>query len=80
VSGHNSTYLWWPRLPRDHVAITIGFDPDWLRRYYDDVQRVGTVHNSQRVHNYDWGDPICVARGLRVTPEKLRRLVKSFEA
>ncbi|HYZ93091.1 MAG TPA: glycosyltransferase family 39 protein [Actinomycetota bacterium] len=80
VSGHNSAYLWWPRLPRDHVAIFVGFDPKWVGRYYRDVRFVGRFRNSEGVKNYDWNAPICVARGPKVTPQELRELVKSFEA
>ncbi len=80
VSGHNSAYLWWPRLPHDHVAITIGFNGDLLRRAYDDIEYVGRFRNAEGIVNYDWDDPIFVARGPKVTQEELRELVKSFEA
>ena len=80
VSGHNSTYLWWPRLPDDHVAITIGFDGSFLEPYYDDIERVGRFRNTEGVQNYDWDAPIHVARGAKVSQEVLRELVKSFQA
>lgn len=80
VSGHNSAYLWWPRLAREHVAIFVGFDPDWVRRYYDDVENAGVFRNSKGVENYDWNDRICIARGPKLSPQELRELVKSFEA
>jgi hypothetical protein len=80
VSGHNSAYLWWPRLPDDHVAITIGFSRADLSPLYRRVVRVGTVRNSEGVKNYDWGDPIHVARGPKVTQEELRERVKNFTA
>ncbi len=80
VSGHNSSYLWWPRIPRDHIAIFVGFDPTWVARYYDDVERAGVFRNSKGVKNYDWDDPICIARGPMLSPQELRERVKSFEA
>jgi hypothetical protein len=80
VSGHNSTYLWWPRLPEDHVAITIGFSGAFLERHYDDVELVGRFRNGEGVENYDWDAPIHIARGSNVSQEQLRELVKSFEA
>ncbi len=80
VSGHNSTYLWWPRLPEDHVAIAAGFGREELEHWYEDVERVGTFRNKEGVFNYDYGDPIHVARGPKVTQEELREFVKSFEA
>jgi 4-amino-4-deoxy-L-arabinose transferase-like glycosyltransferase len=80
VSGHNSAYLWWPELPRDHVAIAIGFDRAVLRGLYEDVERVGTIRNRHGVVNYEWGDPVFVARGPKVTPDDLRARLKNFEA
>lgn len=80
VSGHNSAYLWWPRFPDDHVAITIGFESDTLKRAYADVEFVGRFRNSEGVVNYDWDAPIFVARGPKVSQDELRELVKSFEA
>ena len=80
VSGHNSAYLWWPRIPRDHVAIVVGFARREVQTWYRDVERVGTVRNSLGIRNYDWGAPILVARGPRLTPAELRERIKSFEA
>jgi hypothetical protein len=81
VSGHNSSYLWWPPdIPRDHVAIAVGFSQAELDRLYADVERVGTVTNREGVHGYDWGDPIFVARAPRVSSERIRREIKSFTA
>ena len=80
VSGHNSAYLWWPRLPKDHVAITIGFDDTFLKRAYDEIEFVGRVRNDEGIVNYDWDAPIFIARGPKVSQDELRELVKSFEA
>ena len=80
VSGHNSSYLWWPDIPRDHVAITVGFDRREVKRWYGRARRVGTVTNREGVHGYEWGDPIFVAREPRLTPERLREEVKIFTA
>lgn len=80
VSGHNSSYLWWPEIPDDHVAIVVGFSREELDPLYEDLERVGTVTNREGVHGYDWGDPIFVARDPKVKPEELRRAVKVFTA
>jgi hypothetical protein len=80
VSGHNSAYLWWPKIPADHVAIAVGFERTELARWYGDVRRVGTVRNHEGVRGYDWGDPIFVAREPKVDPIQLRRAVKLFTA
>ncbi len=80
VSGHNSSYLWWPELPRDHVAITIGFDRDRLLDLYQTVERAGTVRNSEGVQNYEWGKPIYIARGPKVSPAELRERIQIFTA
>jgi hypothetical protein len=80
VSGHNSSYLWWPEIPPDHVAITVGFDRAQLERWYTTLEPAGHVTNRERVEGYDWGDPIFIARGPKVTPERLRNEVKQFTA
>lgn len=79
-SGHNSAYLWWPDIPRDHVAIVIGFSRERLLRYYEDVRFIERVRNSEGVRNYEWDKPIHVARGPRITPGELRERIKTFEA
>jgi 4-amino-4-deoxy-L-arabinose transferase-like glycosyltransferase len=80
VSGQNSAYLWWPQLPRNHVAIAVDFNEARLRRYYSDVRRVGTVRNREGVDNYEWGDAIYVVRGPKITPGELRERVRIFTA
>lgn len=80
VSGHNSSYLWWPDVPRDHVAITIGFDRDELLELYEKVERAGTVRNAEGVQNYEWGKPIYITREPKVTPAELREHIRIFTA
>jgi hypothetical protein len=80
VSGHNSSYLWWPDLPDDHVAIAVGFDRERLERLYADVRHVGTVTNREGVHGYDWGDDISIARGPKLSDDQLREALKNFTA
>jgi hypothetical protein len=81
VSGHNSSYLWWPEdIPREHVAIVIGFDRWKMRELYSDVQRVGTVRNDEGVDNYEWGKPIWIGRSPLHPPDELRERVKTFQA
>lgn len=80
VSGHNSSYLWWPRIPRDHIAIVVGIERDRVERAYGNVRRVGTVTNREGVRGYDWGDEIVVAREPKLTPEGLREFFKVFQA
>lgn len=81
VSGHNSSYLWWPNdIPRLHTAIVIGFDRFKVRELYDDVVRVGTVRNDEGVDNYEWGKPIWVARLPNFPEDEIRERVKTFQA
>lgn len=80
VSGHNSSYLWWPELPADHVAIAVGFERRELTRLYGHLERVGTVTNREGVHGYEWGSPIFIARDPKVTPSQLRAALKNFTA
>ena len=80
VSGHNSSFLWWPELPDEHVAIAVGFDRARLQQLYDDVQHVGVVTNREGVHGYDWGDDISICRGPKLSDADLRQALKNFTA
>lgn len=80
VSGHNSAYLWWPEIPRDHVAIAIGLDRSRLERLYASVEEFGVVRNSDGVENYEWGKPIFIGRGPRVSAAELRESIRIFTA
>ncbi len=80
VSGQNSSFLWWPDIDTDHVAIAIGFEEEFLRRLYGDVECVAKVTNEEGVDNYEYGKSICIARQPKVTPVRLRDAVKVFTA
>lgn len=79
-SGHNSAFLWRPRAAPDRVAIAIGFEGAELRRLYTSVERVGTIRNREGVHNYEWGDPVHVARGPKLGWHEEWRRLKVFTA
>jgi hypothetical protein len=80
VGGHNSAYLWWPTIDRDHIAIAIGFDRGRLDDLYADVEQVDNVRNRFGVHNYEWDKPIWVVRDPLVTPAELREEIRIFTA
>jgi hypothetical protein len=79
-SGHNSAYLWRPAASRDRVAITVGIDEARVRELYDGVVPAGTIRNAEGVHNYDWDDPIFVARDPKLSWDDEWRLLKNFTA
>jgi hypothetical protein len=79
-SGHNSAYLWKPHAVRDHIAIAVGFDRIFLERLYRHIHRVGTIRNREGVHGYDWGDPIYVARGPKLSWNEEWKRLKKFTA
>jgi hypothetical protein len=80
VSGHNSSYLWWPKIPADHVAITLGLDGAEVRHLYREAVRIDTVRNRFGVQNYEWGKPIWIARHPKVTVDELREALRNFTA
>lgn len=80
VSGHNSAYLWWPDHPSDHVAVMIGFDTAEIDPLYEDVERVATIRNHAGVDNYEWGKPVYVCRGPKVSWDELRERLRRFTA
>jgi hypothetical protein len=79
-SGHNSAYLWRPPARADRVAIAIGFEGAELRKLYRRVERVRTIRNREGVHNYEWGDPVHVARGPKLPWDEEWRRLKNFTA
>lgn len=62
------------------MAIAIGFDREFLERLYRDVRRVATVTNREGVRNYEYGKPIWVARGPRLSWDEEWRRLKLFTA
>jgi hypothetical protein len=62
------------------VAILVGFDEQPARKLYRDVRRVATVTNREGVHGYDWGDPVFVARGPKLSWDAEWRALKVFTA
>lgn len=80
ASGHNSAYLWKPQVRDDRVVIAIGFDEKDLRTRYRDVRRVGTVRNREWVNNYEWGKPIHLARGPKLSWDEEWERLKVFTA
>lgn len=79
-SGHNSAYLWRPEARPDRVAIVLGYERGLVRELYEDVRRVGTITNSERVRNYEYGKPIFVARGPRLDWDEEWERLKLFTA
>jgi hypothetical protein len=79
-SGHNSGYLWKPRAAGDRIAITVGLDEQAVKRLYRNVTPAGTIRNAEGVRNYDWGDPIYVAREPVYSWDEEWRRLKVFKA
>lgn len=79
-SGHNSAYLWKPHAGPDRVAITVGFDERRVKRFYTDVRFVTEIRNRDGVRGYDWGDPVLVARGPKLSWDAEWRRLKLFTA
>ncbi len=80
VSGHNSAYLWWPTIRRDHVAVITGLDEHEVRSLYGRFERAGTIRNDEGVENYEWGKPIWVARDPKMDPLRMREVLRIFTA
>lgn len=79
-SGHNSAYLWPPHVQRDRVAIFIGMDRADVSYLYRDVSFAGRFRSRDHVQNYDWNDPIYVARGPRYSFHEEWKRLKIFTA
>jgi hypothetical protein len=65
-SGHN-TYWWWRTPPADtSTVLAVGlFDDPYLERFFEDVERVGTIDNGIGVENEEQGAGIWLCRSPR---------------
>lgn len=63
-SGHNNYWLWGP--PNTEAVVIVGyFSPEYLDRYFVNVQRIGTIINEAGLENEENGAPIWTADGPR---------------
>lgn len=65
ISGHNNYFLWGTRGYTGEVLITIGGNPDDLRKVYNEVTQVGSTHNEYAMP-YENNRPIFLCRGLKI--------------
>ena len=55
VSGHNSYHAWGPPPDATTTVIALGFSEDYLRRFFAEVEPVGTTENPYGVQNEEYG-------------------------
>jgi 4-amino-4-deoxy-L-arabinose transferase-like glycosyltransferase len=65
VSPHLSYWYWAPPRMDPSSAVMVNFTPDEGERLFLDCRQVGTVTNSLRISNNDYGAPILVCTGQR---------------
>ena len=78
VSGELSYYYWEPASLEGPV-IAIGFDPVFLGTLFDACEGRGTVTNSYDLHNEEFGAPLTLCRGARLSRDVTWSRLKVFE-
>jgi hypothetical protein len=77
-SGELSYYYWKPA-SLDGPVIAIGFDPVFLGTLYDTCEGRGAVTNSYSLHNEEFGAPLTLCRGARLSRDVTWERLKVFE-
>lgn len=76
MSGQNSYVDWWPADEPAGVVIAVRFDKADLTPFFDECESQAHVRNDLGVKNQVAGAPILVCRGLKSSPDALRRALR----
>jgi len=77
VSGE-LTYYYWRPAQLDGPVIAVGVDPNLLGSLFSACTTVGTVSNSYRLQNEEFGAPISVCRQPKLPLDRLWPHLKAF--
>ncbi len=77
VSGELSYYYWKPA-SLDGPVIAVGLDQTFLSTLFDSCDQVGSVSNSYRLDNEEFGAPLVVCSGPKLPMEELWPRLKAF--
>lgn len=78
ISGHNNYWLWGPRGWDGRVLIVIGGTEQLLRGLFEQVERAATI-DCGRCMPYENGQPVWIARGLRLPVAGLWPRIKHYD-
>ena len=78
ISGHNG-YAFWEAAPAMDPLLVIGYDADWLRRIYADVQDLGVIEGTKLGPDDEAGCNIHLCRGLKLPPADLWADIRHFD-
>jgi hypothetical protein len=68
ISGQNSYWIWgYGPAHENGTVVSVGLPRDTLERFFTDVEPAGTITNRERIHNKEYGSPIFVCRGQRMS-------------
>jgi 4-amino-4-deoxy-L-arabinose transferase-like glycosyltransferase len=67
ISAHNTYWLWGYGHATTGAAIAVGVPVDQLHTLFSDVRLVATITNRYGVHNIEYGRPVYVCRGQKVS-------------
>ncbi len=78
LSGHNNYVLWRPAPGEGTVAVTVGIDPESLRRSYREVTEVGRTHCRYCMPEEN-DAPLCVVRKPKGTLSETWPALRHFD-
>ncbi|MHB8419921.1 MAG: ArnT family glycosyltransferase [Myxococcales bacterium] len=78
LSGHNNYFFWRPTPDQGAVAVTVGIDPEQLRRSYWEVTEVGRTHCRYCMPEEN-DAPLCIARRPKATLSESWPALRHFD-
>jgi hypothetical protein len=79
ISGQNSYWLWgYGPAHENGTVVSVGLRRDELEPFFSDVEPAGTITNREGIHNKEYGNPIFVCRGQRVSWADIWPRIKNF--
>jgi 4-amino-4-deoxy-L-arabinose transferase-like glycosyltransferase len=79
VSPHLTYYYWAPPRMSPSTVIVVGYQRGYLATMFGDIQQAGTVTNSYRLRNYEYGQPIWICRSPLVPLDKAWSRLKALD-
>jgi 4-amino-4-deoxy-L-arabinose transferase-like glycosyltransferase len=79
VSAHLTYYYWAPARMAPSTVIVVGYQRGYLATIFGDIQQAGTITNSYRVRNEEYGKAIWICRSPLVPLDKAWPRLKALD-
>jgi 4-amino-4-deoxy-L-arabinose transferase-like glycosyltransferase len=68
ISGHNNYYLWGPGNTEEvEVYIGVGFSEEFLKTFFNEVEKAGTITNRYGIENEEYNQPFFYCRSPKMS-------------